>query len=176
MSMTDTPEAETSLSDDAAPGCFYRGDAYVPDESVGYLIKMAYHSLQRHIDGRMQAHDLTAMQWGPLMLLAHRKGDTAAELAREANTDTGAMTRMLDRLEAKGLIRRARSEHDRRVVHLELTAEGQRLVKLVPYALSEVLNQHLAGFTQNELDLLKRMLRRMIDNGRRAASQESSQS
>lgn len=152
----------------APPAELYDGDSYVPDESVGYLIKTLYYSMQRHVDVQMQAHDLTAMQWGPLMLMAHGKGDTAAALAREVNTDTGAMTRMLDRLEAKGLVRRVRSAHDRRVVHLELTDEGQRAVRQIPQGICTVLNHHLGGFSRAELEQLKDFLRRMIANGQRA--------
>jgi len=75
------------------------------------------------------------------------------------------MTRALDRLEAKGLVRRERSEQDRRVVNLELTDEGQRLAGVVPAVLAEVLNVHLAGFSHEEWQTLLKLLRKMIANG-----------
>jgi DNA-binding MarR family transcriptional regulator len=151
----------------AANPKFYSGDNYIVGESVGYLIRQVYMSMQTQIDAQMNPLDLTAMQWGPLMMLANDKGDTAAALAREAGSDTGAMTRMLDRLEAKDLLRRARSQEDRRVVHLELTPEGERLAQQIPYTLSEVLNHFLQGFTATELATLKGYLRRMRENGER---------
>jgi DNA-binding MarR family transcriptional regulator len=153
--------------DSATKPPLYSGDDYIVDESVGYLIRQVYASMQTQIDAQMNPYDLTAMQWGPLMMLAKGKGDTAAALAREAGTDTGAMTRMLDRLEAKDLVRRARSQEDRRVVHLELTPEGQRIAQQIPYTLSEVLNHFLQGFTATELAALKGYLRRMRENGER---------
>ncbi len=52
---------------------------------------------------------------------------------------------MLDRLEAKGLVRRARCPKDRRVVRLELTDEGQRLCREIPYNLSRVLTRCCAA-------------------------------
>lgn len=162
---------EVSVTGGAKPE-LYLPDNYRADESVGYLVRVLHQSLQRHIDQRMQPYDLTAMQWGPLFLLAQGKGNTAALLAREAGTDAGAMTRMLDRLEAKGLVRRVRSAEDRRVVHLELTADGINATGQIPQGLCGALNHHLQGFSQTELDHLKSLLRRMITNGQQGTTTE----
>lgn len=143
----------------------YRGDNYAIDDSYGYLMRRLQASLLRHIDKRIRPYELTALQWGPLLLLAQNKGNTAAALARGLEIDTGAMTRMVDRLETKKLIRRTRSTGDRRVVHLELTSEGHRVVGQVPHVLAEVLNLHLSGFTRTETRQLVGFLRRMIANG-----------
>ena len=69
--------------------------------------------------------------------------------------------RMLDRLEAKGLLKRVRSAEDRRIVHLELTTEGERVSDLIPFGLSKVLNEHLEGFSKDEFTQLQSLLRRM---------------
>jgi DNA-binding MarR family transcriptional regulator len=146
---------------------FYRGDDYRIDESIGYLLRMLRTQLDRAIDAEMAEHDLTGVQWGPLLAIAFGMGDTAAELARIASVDTGAMTRMLDRLQAKGLVQRSRCPRDARVVRLELTADGQRLSREIPYGLSRVLNGLLRGFTPAELATFKAMVRRMLANAER---------
>lgn len=148
-----------------APSPFYDGRTYATDNSYGYLLRRLYASIQRHVEKRMQPLDLTALQWAPLLLLAEGRGNTAAELARSMDIDTGAMTRMLDRLEAKGLLARARSASDRRVVHLELTADGLGAARQIPHVLAEVLNLHLRDFKTSELALLMGFLERMIGNG-----------
>lgn len=148
-----------------APAPFYQGKTYAQDNSYGYLLRRLYASIQRHVEKRMQALDLTAMQWAPLLLLAEGKGNTAAELARAMDIDTGAMTRMLDRLETKGVVARTRSADDRRVVHLELTADGINAAQQIPQVLADVLNLHLRDFAQAELQLLMSFLQRMITNG-----------
>jgi DNA-binding MarR family transcriptional regulator len=150
---------------------FYRGDSYSIEESIGHALRVLMNSMNRGIDAQMQEHELTAMQWKPLLMLKFGIADTAAELARQNCSDTGAMTRMLDRLERKGLLRRKRSVQDRRVVHLELTAEGKRVADRIPFGLSEVLNAHLAGFSADEFAQLKALLQRMIANGERIAAQ-----
>ncbi|HEY8117859.1 MAG TPA: MarR family transcriptional regulator [Methylophilaceae bacterium] len=143
---------------------FYSGQNYVIEESVGYMIRQAQLALHRTIDSKMAALDLTAMQWGPLLLIGHGKARTAADLSRCGGVETSTMTRMLDRLESKGLIIRKRSESDRRIIFLELTDEGKRLVSEVPNLLAESLNQHLRGFNQQELDTLKSLLKRFTVN------------
>ena len=144
---------------------FYDGRTCATDNSYGYLLRRLYASMQRHFEKRMQPLDLTAMQWGPLLLMAEGRASTAAELARGMDIDTGAMTRMLDRLEAKGLVARARSASDRRVVQLELTAEGAQVASQIPHQLADVLNLHLRDFKADELHMLMGFLQRMIANG-----------
>jgi DNA-binding MarR family transcriptional regulator len=139
-----------------------QGDRY---RAVGRLIKQVFQSLVRRIDQRMQPLELTAMQWEPLLLLFNHRVDTVAALARESQVNCGAMTRMLDRLEQKELLRRQRSEQDRRVVNLQLTEKGQTVGKdLLPLVRKE-LQRHLSDFTDEEISTLIGFLNRMLKNG-----------
>ncbi|HEY2927706.1 MarR family winged helix-turn-helix transcriptional regulator [Piscinibacter sp.] len=144
---------------------FYQGDCYVMAESMGHLLFQLMLSMRREIETRMAEHGLTDAQWKPLLMLKLGRADSAFELAREMCVDAGAMTRMLDRLESKGLIERVRSETDRRVVHLQLTAEGESVVEHVPHVLAAVNNDFLRGFNKQEWAQLKELLQRMLVNG-----------
>lgn len=144
---------------------FYSEETYTPGESVGYLLRGAWQSLLKNIDTEMQLLDLTGMQWGPLLLIEKGCCDTVAACARASYSDSGAMTRMLDRLEAKGLLCRVRNVADRRVVNLALTDAGREVTKQIPAHLIKVLNQHLHGFSEDEFELFKNMLRRFTANG-----------
>jgi DNA-binding MarR family transcriptional regulator len=152
------------VSSRAGDATFYRGEDYRLDESIGYLVRQVRIQMERAIDAEMAEHDLTGVQWGPLLIIEFGLGDTAAELARVGCVDTGAMTRMLDRLEAKSLLRRSRCPKDARVVRLELTDEGRRLCRQIPFGLSRVLNRLLRGFTPDEVESFKSMCRRMLAN------------
>jgi len=147
---------------------FYHGDAAKLGEfeSVGYLIKIAAVNILRNTDNELQPYGLTAPQWAPLLVLSKGKADTVAGCARAIDVDTGAMTRMLDRLEAKGFVSRNRSHKDRRIVHVELTEAGHEIVKIIPPSICLVLNQHLAGFSKTEFETFKDLLRRFVMNGR----------
>jgi len=144
----------------------YRSDSrQLSSDNTGFLIKLVYLSLNRALDQEMAPLELTAMQWRPIAMICQGRADTPAELARLNGVDTGAMTRTLDRLEAKGLLRRTRSQEDRRVIKIELTDSGREKGRQIPAYIAKVLNHHLRGFSTDEVAQLKHMLRRMLANG-----------
>ena len=144
----------------------YTSENYSLEDSVGRLIADVSRRLHASIDVELASRgmDITGAQWGILMRIANGCASSAAQLCRSSHCDTGSMTRMLDRLEEKGLIRRVRNSKDRRVISLELTDAGQALYPLLPPAAIKVLNAHLEGFNREELDQLKGFLNRMRAN------------
>jgi len=174
--MTD-PASTSSSAGKSAPALgpvpsFYQAEGYRADESIGYLMRRILTAVAQAMEGHMceQPGGPTYPQWIPLHKLHMGEATTVAELARECQLDTGAMTRLLDRLEAKGLVRRVRSMADRRVVNLELTDEGRTAAEEVPHVLSRVQNEHLAGFSREEWEQLKGYLRRILDNAQALAA------
>lgn len=155
------------------PPVFYRADTMGPDDSLGLLFKRVLGSIAQAVDRRLADHDLTHAQWVPLYKLYRGECATMAELARDLNMDPAAMTRALDRLEAKGLVTRERSQADRRVLTLTLSAEGRRIAPIVPAALAEVFNAHLQGFSQAEWATLIELLQRILANGESLREAES---
>jgi DNA-binding MarR family transcriptional regulator len=147
------------------PCSLYDGRNYDLGDSVAHQLFSVMLQMRREVDRRMVQHDLTDAQWKPLWMLKLGRAGNAIELAREMGIDAGAVTRMLDRLETKGLIERVRSEADRRVVHLRLTAAGEAVAKKVPFVLAAVNNDFLRGFSEAEWKQLRRLLARMGDNG-----------
>jgi len=144
---------------------FYRPESYQRSESVGWMLRKLKTSITRQADLRLQDAGLTHAQWGTLITLRHHGASCTAHLVRELDVDAGAFTRLLDRLEAKGLIQRERSEQDRRVVMVRLSEEGLRVTAELHTVLSDVFNAHLSGFSHAEWRLLLSLLQRMIDNG-----------
>ena len=160
------PAADTRQAAVRAPAVFYRPENYRPEESVGYLMKRILSTVADEIEREMGPNGLTNAQWIPLFKLYMGPASTVAELARECQLDAGAMTRLLDRLEAKGLLKRVRSIDDRRVVNLELTPEGRTAAKQIPQVLCRVQNAHMQGFTHAEWETLKSFLRRILETAR----------
>ena len=132
---------------------------------VGHLMGRARASLLSALDTELAGFDLSGMQFAVLKHLAEGAARTAADLCRFMHYDTGAMTRILDRLEEKGLMRRERCRDDRRVVFLRLTPAGRAQLPRLLAVGNRVLEAHLAGFTRAEIETLKGYLGRMIDNG-----------
>jgi DNA-binding MarR family transcriptional regulator len=154
---------------------FYNAETYASSESVGYLMRRVMTIVSQEIERELEPSGLTNAQWVPLFKLSLGSATTGVELARECELDAGAVTRLLDRLEAKGLCRRERSSEDRRVVNLELTNEGKQAVKVVPQVLSKVQNQLLDGFTVDEWKSLREFLRRILDNAKSLQARSDSQ-
>jgi DNA-binding MarR family transcriptional regulator len=165
MSDADTPQGNQAPASDRQPADFYRPETYRAEDSIGYLMRRIVSSVAQSVEtGLCEPGGPTYPQWMPLYKLHVGAATTVAELARACELDAGAMTRLLDRLEAKGLCRRVRSLEDRRVVNIELTDEGRAAAKEVPHVLCRVQNDVLAGFSQEEWVQLKGYLRRVLDN------------
>src|SRR5215472_1555894 len=133
--------------------------------SVGQLMSSARASLLASLDAELEQFGLNSTQYIVLKHLGEGAARTAADLCRLNRYDTGAMTRILDRLEEKGLVRRERGREDRRVVFLRLAPAGRALLPRLMAVGTRIVDAHLAGFGTEELEALKGYLQRMIANG-----------
>ena len=159
------PAATGSAASAPRPARFYSSQRWCSDRSIGWLMKRAMQSILLQADRRLAEHGLTHAQWLPLFKLRQSGLGTVNDLAREQQADASLMTRVLDRLETKKLVRRERSSEDRRVVHIALTERGQQVADAVPAVLADVMNAHLAGFSKAEWETLIDLLNRMVANG-----------
>ena len=116
------------------------------------------------LEAALAPFDLKAADYLVLVTLAHDRADTASSVCSILAHDPGAMTRKLDALEKRGLVRRVRSAEDRRAIKLELTPEGRKLYPKALAAAVEVANHFLHGFTKTEVRQLEGFLQRMLDN------------
>jgi len=132
---------------------------------VGRLLARVKIAMHEALDESLAPFDITAAQYVILVNLASGEVNSASELCKGVSYDPGAMTRMLDRLEKKGLVRRARSPEDRRKVILELTAAGKALYPKLTEVHVNVLNRFMQRFTKAEADTLGKLLERMLANG-----------
>jgi DNA-binding MarR family transcriptional regulator len=108
---------------------------------------------------------ITSAQGSVLFMLASGKCTLAAEVAREYGIDASAATRLVDRLEKRGLLTRVRCSKDRRIVRLAVTPEGRAIAARMPAIFASVREHLLSGFTLEEVGFLKSMLRRALING-----------
>ena len=151
-------------------GNIYDSTNYQPRKSIGSLLgrvrvaMMAALDEELSGDRRLAPLELSAAQFSVIASLAGEERKSASDLCRGISYDAGAMTRMLDRLEAKGLIRRNRSPEDRRLVHLELTEEGRTAYARTRELALGVANRFLNGFTRAEARQLETLLTRMLEN------------
>jgi DNA-binding MarR family transcriptional regulator len=149
-------------------GGLYTAETYSAEDSVGFLVASLRTRIFKAVDIEMSKLGFTAAQWTILRVLAAGEPPTAADLCRQLNYDTGSMTRMLSRLERKGVITREPSESDRRVVRLRLTPAGRKLHPKLRDVVIRVLNHLTHGMSSEEVRALNEQLKRMRSNLRAA--------
>lgn len=105
--------------------------------------------------------ELTAQQYNVLRLLGHA-GNSAVptlELAGRLVSRAPDITRMLDKLEQRGFIRRERDADDRRLVRVALTESGKKLIDELRVALRQCHERQLGHLSKAELKSLAELLR-----------------
>lgn len=146
------------------PEQFYDVSTYLARDSVGYLVRRLYIILSTRIESSFAGHGFTLMQWGVLMHLRDGMARTPSDIASTFQHDSGALTRVLDHLETRGLLQRKRSSRDRRVVELELTREGRKVIaSLLPTVVAE-MNAALAPLSRAEFEAFRGLLVRVLDH------------
>ena len=97
-----------------------------------------------------------------LLTLADVDEVSQNELSKRMVRDKSQMTRMIQGLEDKGLVRRETSKSDGRVVMVSLTAAGTQVVEELLEAVASVIGDLLAPISASETQLLKQLLSRVV--------------
>jgi DNA-binding MarR family transcriptional regulator len=141
---------------------YYKPSNYSMKNSVGYLMRICTNRLLPQMEALFEDQELTFSQWTTLVALHDRRITTAGDLAHNICHDAGSLTRLIDQMEKRGLVTRARSESDRRVVTLSLTSRGRSLVEALAPKVMNFWNSLLSGFTHQEVDTLIALLTRLL--------------
>ncbi len=134
------------------------------NEPIGRLLYITTHIMTRHAEKVLKPYDLTVEQ---LHLLKNIVADTALtqqQLCTLVHKSAANVTRILDRLERKGCIRREKNPADRRSSLLVLTAHGRELIAEVTMVLESFSKQLTKGIPQQEQDLFSKLLYTIQDN------------
>ena len=133
--------------------------------SLGLLFRQVRDALRDAMERELAAngHDLTLSQYITLKKL-HFGTASASELAQAAELNPGAMTRLLDRLEAIGLVQREAHPSDRRALRIVLTARGKSIWPELEACADRVRERALVGLDQNQRTELVRMLEHVHAN------------
>jgi MarR family transcriptional regulator, transcriptional regulator for hemolysin len=132
--------------------------------TFGALLSRASRQWRRAADQRLQPFDLTEATWLPLIRIARaasppRQKDLAASLS----LDGSSVVRLLDNLEAAGLIKRREEASDRRAKVIFLTARGRAVANEVEAAAQQVRRDALAGLSDKDIEVAFRVLTHICD-------------
>jgi DNA-binding MarR family transcriptional regulator len=141
---------------------YYKAANYSMRNSVGYLMRICTNRLLPQMEALFQDQELTFSQWTTLVALHDGRVSTAGDLAHNICHDAGSLTRLIDQMVERGLVARGRSDTDRRVVTLALTAPGRKLVEALAPKVMHFWNGLLSGFSHAEIDTLINLLTRLV--------------
>ncbi len=108
--------------------------------------------------------NVTKVQWVILKRIAEKNGSTQREIAETTFKDPAALTRILDILEKKQLVKRMASEGDRRSFEVHLTVSGSRLVNRMIPVVQDIRSKALQNVSVEELDMVKTVMKKMYNN------------
>lgn len=132
---------------------------------MGYHIAQAavttYASFEQHIG---KPFGLRKVEFSLLMLLLANGPLTPRQLARTLTLTAPTLTMLLDRLQARGLLRRERNPDDGRSQHIVLTAKGRRLAEDSAAAAGPMERELQAPLTRAEHAMLIELLGRLAGN------------
>lgn len=133
---------------------------------MGMLFRQVRDALWADMAREMAAagHDLTYSQFVTIKRLATDSSDGVTDLARWAQVNPGAMTRLLDKLETRGLLRRTADPGDRRALHIVLTDAGQAIWSDIQHCGERVRARAMQGLNDSEREQLFRLLNQVLQN------------
>jgi DNA-binding MarR family transcriptional regulator len=141
----------------------YREDSFLPILSIGFALSKARNVFTAEMDIALAGTGVTSSYVGALLLISRGVARSSIELSKLLGINAGFATRVIDRLERQGLVRRARDSLDRRVVSLTLTETGRDVAARIAEIVPAVLSQRLSDFYRQEFATLYRLLGKFLD-------------
>ncbi|MCH7611612.1 MAG: MarR family transcriptional regulator [Chloroflexi bacterium] len=133
-------------------------------ESTGYLLAHVCKTHRNKAAELLAAIDLYVGQEMFLLQLWRSDGLNLSEMAELVHVQPATASRMLDRLEAAGLVKRRQDSEDGRVSRIFLTQEGHNLREPVRNVWAELESISMANLTTDERILLRRLLLQVYQN------------
>jgi DNA-binding MarR family transcriptional regulator len=141
---------------------FYTAETIEAPQSIGFLVKRCGGLMSQIAERHFATEQVSFTQWMVIATLGRYERLTATTLSEETCHDMGALTRIVDDLEEEGLVRRERTERDRRVVEIALTPQGRRYIQTGKRLVVELLNSLAEPFSRQELETLIALLQRLM--------------
>ena len=134
------------------------------DNQLCFALYAASRKVIHQYNPMLNEMEVTYTQYIALLVLWEKRSLTIKELGQFLMLDTGTLTPMLKKMEAKGLLTRTRSKADERVVYIEITPAGDALKKVAAHYLSSLYcSTHIHPGTLNELRVSLKQLILSLD-------------
>ena len=140
-------------------------DVLIHDESsIIWLIPKVRHLLRKRLQEKLIDYGLSWVQWTTLSRIYRTEGCNQKKLAEMSIRNSAAITRTLNILETKKLVRRENSLTDKREFLIYLTDEGYKLYKETELVMFQSIQKIGSIFGENELEQLEYLINKLISN------------
>jgi MarR family transcriptional regulator, transcriptional regulator for hemolysin len=129
---------------------------------LGAIVTLA-RLIRTEADKRARAHGMTRAQWTILLNLERQPGLLQKELAEVLEVEPITVARLVDRLEARGMVERRADPTDRRCWRLHLTDQSRPLMAEIGVQLEELAAMATPGLPRETLELVATALATMRD-------------
>jgi DNA-binding MarR family transcriptional regulator len=133
---------------------------------LGYQLRLAQRAIFADFADSLGEHDVSPGLFGMLVVIEANPGLKQSQLARAAHLDRSSLVPALDKLEARGLVSRRASEHDRRVNGLWLTDQGGNLLRTLKQRVARHEQRLARGLSRSEREQLVALLARIFPEKR----------
>ena len=136
------------------------------ENTLGYLINRCAIMLKNDLTRRFHqaGYEITPEEWAILNRLWERDGMSQNELAERTVKDKTTITRFLNQMENKGLIKRHSSQTDGRSKNVQLTAEGQQLEPVLIQIAMGLLTEAATGLSATDIQITFSTLEKLENN------------
>ncbi|MGB0402880.1 MAG: MarR family winged helix-turn-helix transcriptional regulator [Salibacteraceae bacterium] len=136
------------------------------DEVIYFLMDKAMRSSKKYTSAIFKEHgiEITIDQWVVMRRIYEEKSQTQVELARATSKDTASITRILDLLHNKGLVRRTPNESDRRKSELILTKKGVEMVERTYPIIAQIRAAGINDISSEDMQIAKQVLNKIAQN------------
>ncbi|MFJ9415528.1 MULTISPECIES: MarR family winged helix-turn-helix transcriptional regulator [unclassified Streptomyces] len=130
-------------------------------DHLGYWLRRLSDEVHGRFETELGRHGVTVSQWGVMVSVFHGQ-DTTKAVASHMDIDPGAVSRLVDRLMAKQLIRREPDPASRRTVRLVLTDEGRALVPVLAEIADRNDAHYFGSLGSDQRGQLEAWIRRLV--------------
>jgi MarR family transcriptional regulator, transcriptional regulator for hemolysin len=135
-----------------------------PTEPIGLFVARTSKALSRAFDAALAKRGSSLPTWLVLASLAGEAHCSQRSIASDVGVEGPTLTHHLNRMEAAGLVTRERDPLNRRAHQVGLTAAGREEFRSLLVTVQAFDRRLRSGFTPEELETLRRLLRRLADN------------
>ena len=138
------------------------GQGHFINDYLAYLLSQASQAVSNEFRSCLAAADVSVIEWRVLSTLSDHPQISVGQLSDIVMCKQPTLSKAIDRMEAKGWVRRSLSRRDRRVIAVTIDKPGLKIASKLLVKAKELEESELSGFGKNEIRILKKTLRNLV--------------